>query len=164
MVATASPAKCLSSPGKPETRNAKIQAVLQKLPQPTGTGNAERDSDLLAKHTLLLNMIEGCCVGYASVLPLFTACQEHERSIAEDQKASSSYDERLSQATVFDRLDERLALKFLTSVSDLVAADISAVVTHNTDSIAALIEYASQLPPQLRLTYELKVVEVCCRF
>lgn len=164
MVATASPATFVASPGKPESRNAKIQSILQKLPQPPPTGNAERDSDLVAKHTLLLKMIDGCIADYSFVLPLFTAYQEHERNIAEDQKTSASYEERFTQATVFGRLDEGFAIKFLTTVSDMSAADISAAVRHNTDSIAELLEYTSQVPPQLRLLDELKVIEVCRRF
>lgn len=154
----------MSSPGKPETRAAKIQAVLQKFPAPISTRNAERDTDIVAKHTLLLNMIQGCASDYSFVLPLFTAYQEHERNIADDQKNSASYEERFSQATVIGRVEEGFANKILTSVSDLSAADISAAVKHNADSIAELIEYATQLPPQLRLLGELKVIEVCRRF
>eukprot|EP00959_Pyramimonas_sp_CCMP1952_P395761 8292421-Pyramimonas_sp.AAC.1 len=67
-------ASAAGSSGSPDTKTV-------KLPAPTLTGNEFEDNDVLGKHELLLEMVQGCVEDSRLIMPCYREYKKNAQSL-----------------------------------------------------------------------------------
>lgn len=133
------------------TPEAKLQAILAKIPTPVPTGSAEKDSDAQAKHNIRLKMIGVSVVDSTYSLPMYQAFQEHEKNLAANRTIAAFIGEKFASISTFGRLDEGFLIAYIPQNSDLTPGNLGAAAKQNADALVELFEFDTQLLPQLKM-------------
>lgn len=144
--------------------STKLHLAVSKLPTPKLSGNKIQDDDRLAKHNLLLRMVNDCLADESLILPLYNTYTAQVAERLQRVSKVATHNEQFTKLSVFGKLDDSFVINFLVKRSDLTMKDVVEAMKHDPEAHHQLLEHEVQLNPMMQCVDQLRVKDVCQRF